>query len=485
MALLASLARDMTTPTKDPVHIVGGGLAGSEAAWQLAKAGVPVILHEMRPERGTEAHKTDGLAELVCSNSFRSDDSQTNAVGLLHEEMRRCGSLIMASADAHKLPAGGALAVDRDLFSASVTAALEEHALVQVARGEVAGLPPQDWRSVIVATGPLTSPALAEEIGALTGEEELAFFDAIAPIVHLESIDMTVCWRQSRYDKVGPGGTGADYINCPLNPSQYEAFIDALLSGEKTAFKDFEKTPYFEGCLPIEVMAERGRDTLRYGPLKPVGLTNAHRPEKRPYAVIQLRQDNVLGTLWNMVGFQTKLKYAEQVRVFRMIPGLQNAEFARLGGLHRNTFLNSPVLLDETLRLKAQPRLRFAGQVTGVEGYVESAAIGLIAGRFAATEWMGSPTSPPPPTTALGALLAHITGGHLSIEDGGRRSFQPMNVNFGLFPPVTVPRQPKHAKPRSDGRRWTKALARKTAMSARALADLDDWLGSEHSVAAE
>ena len=485
MAQLASLAKDMTTCSRDPVHVVGGGLAGSEAAWQLAKAGVPVILHEMRPERGTEAHKTDGLAELVCSNSFRSDDAETNAVGLLHEEMRRCGSLVMASADAHKLPAGGALAVDRDLFSARVTAALEAHTLVQIARGEVAGLPPGDWRSVIVATGPLTSPALAEEIGALTGEEELAFFDAIAPIVHLEAIDMSVCWRQSRYDKVGPGGTGADYINCPLNQAQYDAFINALLAGEKTAFKDFEKTPYFEGCLPIEVMAERGRDTLRYGPLKPVGLTNAHRPDEKPYAVIQLRQDNALGTLWNMVGFQTKLKYAEQVRVFRMIPGLENAEFARLGGLHRNTFLNSPILLDETLRLKAQPRLRFAGQVTGVEGYVESAAIGLIAGRFAAAEWVGRATSAPPPTTALGALLAHITGGHLSIEGSSSRSFQPMNVNFGLFPPVTVERRPKHPEPRPDGRRWTKALARKTAMSARALTDLDDWLGSKHSIAAE
>ncbi|BAQ17290.1 methylenetetrahydrofolate--tRNA-(uracil(54)-C(5))-methyltransferase (FADH(2)-oxidizing) TrmFO [Methyloceanibacter caenitepidi] len=476
----------MTTATTETVHVIGGGLAGSEAAWQLAKAGVPVTLHEMRPERQTEAHKTDGLAELVCSNSFRSDDFEANAVGLLHEEMRRAGSIVMASADAHKLPAGGALAVDRDGFSTAVTEALENHPLVEIVRGEIAGLPTEEWRSVIVATGPLTSEPLAKAIDNLTGEEELAFFDAIAPIVHFESIDMDVCWRQSRYDKVGPGGTGADYINCPLDKAQYDAFIAALLAGEKTEFKDFEKTPYFEGCLPIEVMAERGADTLRYGPLKPVGLTNAHRPEEKPYAVIQLRQDNALGTLWNMVGFQTKLKYAEQVRVFRMIPGLENAEFARLGGLHRNTFLNSPVLLDGSLRLKARPSLRFAGQVTGVEGYVESAAIGLIAGRFAAAEWLGQAVTPPPPTTALGALLTHITGGHLSVEsESGSRSFQPMNVNFGLFPPITAPRQPKTKEPRADGRRQTKALARKNAMSARALADLESWLGEARSVAAE
>jgi len=470
----------------ETVHVIGGGLAGSEAAWQLAKAGVPVTLHEMRPERQTEAHKTDGLAELVCSNSFRSDDFEANAVGLLHEEMRRSGSIIMASADAHKLPAGGALAVDRDGFSAAVTEALTTHPLVRIERGEVAGLPPEDWRSVIVATGPLTSEALAREVDALTGQEELAFFDAIAPIVHAESIDMDVCWRQSRYDKVGPGGTGADYINCPLDKAQYDAFIEALLAGEKTEFNDFEKTPYFEGCLPIEVMAERGADTLRYGPLKPVGLTNAHKPNEKPYAVIQLRQDNALGTLWNMVGFQTKLKYAEQVRVFRMIPGLERAEFARLGGLHRNTFLNSPIVLDQTLRLKARPSLRFAGQVTGVEGYVESAAIGLIAGRFAAADRMDRPVAPPPPTTALGALLSHITGGHLSVEsESGSRSFQPMNVNFGLFPPITVPRQPKTKEPRPDGRRQTKALARKNALSARALADLETWLGAARAVAAE
>jgi methylenetetrahydrofolate--tRNA-(uracil-5-)-methyltransferase len=465
----------------DTVHVVGGGLAGSEAAWQLAKAGVPVVLHEMRPERPTEAHKTDALAELVCSNSFRSDDWETNAVGLLHEEMRRAGSLIMACADAHKLPAGGALAVDREDFADAVTKALTEHPLIAIDRSEVAGLPPADWDSVIVATGPLTSPALADAVKTLTGEAELAFFDAIAPIVHFESIDMDVCWRQSRYDKVGPGGSGADYINCPLDKAQYDTFVDGLLTAEKTTFKDFEKTPYFEGCLPIEVMAERGRDTLRYGPMKPVGLTNAHRPDEKPHAIVQLRQDNALGTLWNMVGFQTKLKHGEQARVFRLIPGLGQAEFARLGGLHRNTFLDSPKLLDSSLRLKAEPRLRFAGQVTGVEGYVESAAIGLIAGRFAGAERLGAPLAPPPPTTALGALLAHITGGHLSADgEGGARSFQPMNVNYGLFRPVTVARESWGKGPKNS-----KAFARKRAMSARALADLDDWLEGLSAVAAE
>ena len=352
------------------VHVIGGGLAGSEAAWQLAQAGVPVVLHEMRPAQQTEAHKTGAFAELVCSNSFRSDEWETNAVGLLHEEMRRAASLIMAAADANKLPAGGALAVDREGFAAQVTRAIEDHPLIQISREEIAGLPPAAWDSVIVATGPLTSPALARAIQALTGEAELAFFDAIAPIVHHETIDMSVCWRQSRYDKAGPGGGGADYINCPLDKDRYESFIAALLAGEKTAFKEFEGTPYFEGCLPIEVMAERGPETLRYGPMKPVGLSNPHRPGVKPYAVVQLRQDNALGSLWNMVGFQTKLKHGEQVRVFRTIPGLAQAEFARLGGLHRNTFLNSPKLLDAALRLKADPRLRFAGQITGVEGYV-------------------------------------------------------------------------------------------------------------------
>ena len=393
-----------------PVHVIGGGLAGSEAAWQLARAGVPAVLHEMRPARGTEAHRTDGLAELVCSNSFRSDDAEHNAVGLLHEEMRRAGSLIMAAADRHKVPAGGALAVDRDGFSAAVQAALEAEPLVRIERGEVAGLPPADWESVIVATGPLTSPALAAAIAELTGEESLAFFDAIAPIVHADSIDMDTAWYQSRYDKVGPGGTGKDYINCPLDEARYTAFIDALLAGEKTEFKDWERdTPYFEGCLPIEVMAERGPDTLRFGPMKPVGLTDP-RSGARPYAVVQLRQDNALATLLNIVGFQTKLKYGEQTRIFRMIPGLENAEFARLGGIHRNTFLNSPVLMDGTLRLTAMPRLRFAGQITGVEGYVESAGIGLLTGRFAAAERRGEPVLPPPETTALGAILRHITG---------------------------------------------------------------------------
>ncbi len=368
--------------------------------------------------------------------------------------MRRASSLIMAAADASKLPAGGALAVDRDGFAADVTRALEAHPLIDIARGEIAGLPPADWDSVIVATGPLTSPALARAIQALTGEAELAFFDAIAPIVHHDSIDMTMCWRQSRYDKTGPGGGNADYINCPLDKGQYEAFIAALLAAEKTAFKEFEAaTPYFEGCLPIEVMAERGIDTLRYGPMKPVGLTNPHRPGVKPHAVVQLRQDNALGTLWNMVGFQTKLKHGEQARVFRLIPGLENAEFARLGGLHRNTFLNSPKLLDASLRLRADPRLRFAGQITGVEGYVESAAIGLIAGRFAAAERLGLALSPPPPTTALGALLNHITGGHLSADgEAGGRSFQPMNINFGLLPPDRRAEIPARQRARAAAR---------------------------------
>ncbi|OJX99064.1 MAG: methylenetetrahydrofolate--tRNA-(uracil(54)-C(5))-methyltransferase (FADH(2)-oxidizing) TrmFO [Rhizobiales bacterium 63-22] len=457
-----------------PVHIVGGGLAGSEAAWQIAEAGVPVILHEMRPVRGTDAHRTDQLAELVCSNSFRSDDAQTNAVGVLHAEMRLAGSLIMASADAHQVPAGGALAVDREGFSQAVTAKLAAHPLVTIERGEIAGLPPAEWGTTIVATGPLTAPALAEAIRAGTGADALAFFDAIAPIVHFDSIDMDVCWFQSRYDKVGPGGTGKDYINCPMMREQYEAFVAALIAGDKTDFKEWEGTPYFDGCLPIEVMAERGPETLRHGPMKPMGLTNAHNPTVKPYAVVQLRQDNALGTLYNMVGFQTKLKYGAQAEIFRMIPGLENAEFARLGGLHRNTYLNSPVLLDPVLRLKSQPTLRFAGQVTGCEGYVESAAIGLLAGRFTAAEKRGQTASPPPPTTAFGALLGHITGGHIVAdgEEPGKRSFQPMNVNFGLFPPVEVP------KP--EGKRLRgkeKTIAKKQAFSARALTDCRKWLG--------
>jgi len=469
--------------TFEPIHVVGGGLAGSEAAWQIAEAGVPVILHEMRPIRGTDAHKTDGLAELVCSNSFRSDDPETNAVGLLHQEMRRLGSLIMREGDAHQVPAGGALAVDREGFSDAVTATLQAHPLVSIERGEVSGLPPDSWSSVIVATGPLTSPALAGAIRTLTGEAELAFFDAIAPIVHRESIDMRVAWFQSRYDKAGPGGTGADYINCPLDRDQYEAFVDALLAGDKTSFKPWEGTPYFDGCLPIEVMAERGRETLRHGPMKPFGLTNPNDPDRKPYAVVQLRQDNALGTLFNIVGFQTKLKYGEQTQIFRMIPGLENAEFARLGGLHRNTYLNSPKLLDSTLRLRAMPRLRFAGQITGCEGYVESAAIGLMTGRFAAAERLGRPSPPLPSTTALGALINHITGGHLETIDEGPRSFQPMNVNFGLFPPLE--RMPKA----EDGKRLrgaAKAIAKKRGLTDRARMDLGRWLsGSEIPVAAE
>ncbi len=421
--------------TVEPIHVIGGGLAGSEAAWQIAEAGVPVILHEMRPVRGTDAHQTEGLAELVCSNSFRADDWTGNAVGLLHAEMRRLGSIIMTKGDAHQVPAGGALAVDRDGFSQGVTAALEAHPLITIAREEIAGLPPADWSSVVVATGPLTSPAMAEAILDLTGEGQLSFFDAIAPIIHLDSINMDVAWRQSRYDKEGPGGDAAAYINCPMDKAQYEAFIDALLEGPKSEFKDWENVPYFDGCLPIEVMAERGRETLRHGPMKPVGLTNPRDPLVKAYAIVQLRQDNALGTLWNMVGFQTKLKHGAQSDIFRTIPGLEKAVFARLGGLHRNTFLNSPRLLDDQLRLKAQPRLRFAGQVTGVEGYVESAAVGLIAGRLAAAERLGQPITAPPATTALGALVGHITGGHL---EGGKGSFQPMNINYGLLPPVEV-----------------------------------------------
>src|SRR6266566_9041295 len=432
----------MAYEASQAVHVIGGGLAGAEAAWQIAASGVRVVLHEMRPVRTTAAHKTGALAELVCSNSFRSDDREHNAVGLLHAEMRRLGSLIMQTADANQVPAGGALAVDRDGFSAAVTAALEAHPLIDIRREEIAGLPPADWDSVIIATGPLTSPGLADAIAKLTGEDALAFFDAIAPIVHRDTIDMSRAWLQSRYDKAGPGGSAAAYINCPLTREQYDAFVGALLAGEKIAFHDWE-TPYFDGCLPIEVMAERGRDTLRHGPMKPFGLTNQHEPGVKPYAVAQLRQDNRLGTLFNMVGFQTKLKHGEQTRIFRTIPGLERAEFARLGGLHRNTFLNAPKLLDGALRLKAEPRLRFAGQITGCEGYVESAAMGLLAGRFAAAEGLGHDLTPPPPTTAHGALLGHITGGHITggkVEtiDAGPRSFQPMNINFGLFPPLAA-----------------------------------------------
>jgi methylenetetrahydrofolate--tRNA-(uracil-5-)-methyltransferase len=462
--------------TVRPVHVIGGGLSGAEAAWQIARRGVPVLLHEMRPVRATAAHKTGQFAELVCSNSFRSDDAQGSAIGLLHAELRRLGSLVMRAADMHKVPAGSALAVDRDGFAAAITAALESEPLIDIRREEIVE-PPADWDNVIIATGPLTSPALADAIRALTGEDALAFFDAIAPIVHRDSIDFDIAWFQSRYDKAGPGGSGADYINCPQTRTQYDDFITALLTGEKIAFRDFETaTPYFDGCLPIEVMAERGRETLRHGPMKPFGLTDLHRPDaKKPYAVVQLRQDNKLGTLFNMVGFQTKLKHAEQVRIFRTIPGLANAEFARLGGLHRNTFLNSPRLLDSTLRLKTMPRLRFAGQITGCEGYVESAAIGLLAGRFAAAEQRGEYPILPPPTTAHGALLGHITGGHIGDDsiktiDAGPRSFQPMNINFGLFPLLP----PETAR-----------AARKQALCERALADLDDWTAAVPAQAAE
>jgi methylenetetrahydrofolate--tRNA-(uracil-5-)-methyltransferase len=451
--------------SQEPIHIIGGGLAGSEAAWQAAEAGARIVLHEMRPIRRTDAHQTDRFAELVCSNSLRADDPETNAVGLLHAEMRKLGSLIMTCADAHQTPAGGALAVDREEFSQAVTQAIATHPNIRVERGEVAGLPPASWKSVIVATGPLTSPALAEAIGALTGEAELSFFDAIAPIVHAETIDMSIAWRQSRYDKAGPGGDAAAYVNCPLDKDQYEAFVDALLAGPKSEFKDWEHVPYFDGCLPIEVMAERGRETLRHGPMKPVGLTNPRRPGEKPYAVVQLRQDNALGTLWNMVGFQTKLKHGAQAAIFRTIPGLEKAVFARLGGLHRNTFLNSPRLLDGALRLKAEPRLRFAGQITGVEGYVESAAIGLVAGRLAAAELAGEAIAPPPPTTALGALLAHITGGHLAT---GRASFQPMNINYGLFPL-------QDETLATPAKRHERSRAKKRAIAARALADLERW----------
>jgi methylenetetrahydrofolate--tRNA-(uracil-5-)-methyltransferase len=449
--------------TTQPIHVIGGGLAGSEAAWQIAQAGIPVVLHEMRPVRTTAAHKGEKLAELVCSNSFRSDDAESSAIGLLHAEMRLLGSLVLRTADAHKLPAGGALAVDRDGFADAVTAALQAEPRIEIRREEIAA-PPPDWDSVIVATGPLTSPALADAIRLQTGEEALAFFDAIAPIVHRDSIDFDIAWFQSRYDKAGPAGSGADYINCPLDRGQYEAFVDALLAGEKTAFHDFEATPYFDGCLPIEVMAERGRETLRHGPMKPFGLTDPRQPTNKPYAVVQLRQDNRLATLFNMVGFQTKLKHGEQVRIFRAIPGLAKAEFARLGGLHRNTFLDSPKLLDATLRLRATPRLRFAGQITGCEGYVESAAIGLLAGRFAAAERLGEAPRLPPPTTAHGALLGHITGGHIETIDSGARSFQPMNVNFGLFPPIA-----------GGNMRHGKQQSQKPALCARALVDLQAW----------
>ncbi len=449
--------------TIDPIHIVGGGLAGSEAAWQVAEAGVPAVLHEMRPQVATFAHQTGGLAELVCSNSFRSDDDENNAVGLLHWEMRAAGGLVIAMADAHALPAGTALAVDREPFSAAITERLEAHPLITIDRAEVTGLPPREWGSTIVATGPLTSPALAAAIAAETGQDALAFFDAIAPIVHADTIDMDKAWFQSRYDKGETEAERTAYLNCPMDRDQYEAFIDALLAAETAEFRDWEKdTPYFDGCLPIEVMAARGRETLRHGPMKPVGLTNPHDPWRKPHAVVQLRRDNALGTLMNIVGFQTKMKYGSQLSVFRMIPGLEEADFARLGGIHRNTFLNSPRLLDDAMRLKSRADIRFAGQITGVEGYVESAAMGLLAGRMSAAERLGRTVTPPPGTTACGALLHHISGG------ADARSFQPMNVNFGLFPPLADAR---------GGRRGRRERYR--AYTDRAKADFVGWLAGQ------
>ena len=446
------------------LHIVGGGMAGAEAAWQAAQMGVPVTIHEMRPATGTFAHRTGHLAEMVCSNSFRSDDDEQNAVGLLHWEMRAAGGLIMATADAHALPAGGALAVDRDPFAVAVTAALHAHPNVTVTGEEVTALPEDGhW---IIATGPLTSGALAEAIRAETGADALAFFDAIAPIVHFDSIDMSKAWFQSRYDKGETEAQRTAYLNCPMDRATYDAFIDALLAAEKTAFKPGETAQYFDGCLPIEVMAERGRETLRHGPMKPVGLTNPHQPDVKPHAIVQLRRDNALGTLFNIVGFQTKMKYGAQAEVLRMIPGLEGARFARLGGIHRNTFINSPTLLDRTMRLRTRPNIRFAGQITGVEGYVESAAMGLLAGRLAASEILGRPLAPPPPETATGALVTHITGG------AEAKTFQPMNVNFGLFPPVDL----------KGGRK--NRPARYKAYTDRAKAAWTDWLGAARAEAA-
>jgi methylenetetrahydrofolate--tRNA-(uracil-5-)-methyltransferase len=440
----------------EPLHIIGGGMAGSEAAWAAANLGIPVILHEMRPEVKTFAHRTGDFAEMVCSNSFRSDDHERNAVGLLHWEMRAAGGLVMEMAGRHRLPAGGALAVDRDPFAAAVTAALKSHPLISTSHEEVTELPSSGhW---IIATGPLTSPALAASIRQATGAEALAFFDAIAPIVYADSIDMDIAWRQSRYDKGETEDERRAYINCPMTRDEYEAFIDALLAAEKTEFHAGETAGYFDGCLPIEVMAERGRETLRHGPMKPVGLTNAHHPTVKPYAVVQLRRDNRLGTLYNIVGFQTKMKYGAQTSVLKMIPALHGASFARLGGIHRNTFINSPTLLDAQMRLKTHPHIRFAGQITGVEGYVESAAMGLLAGRMAASQILGRDLAPPPPETATGALVTHITGG------AEARTFQPMNVNFGLFPPIDA----------RGGRRGRKD--RYKAYTDRAKAAFSAWL---------
>ncbi|MEE9346669.1 MAG: methylenetetrahydrofolate--tRNA-(uracil(54)-C(5))-methyltransferase (FADH(2)-oxidizing) TrmFO [Robiginitomaculum sp.] len=460
------------TQTPKPVHIIGAGLAGSEAAWQIASRGVPVILHEMRPLRKTDAHQGEDFAELVCSNSFRSDDKYGNAVGLLHEEMRLANSLIMGMADMTKLPAGGALAVDRDAFADAVSTILRAHPLITVELGEIKGLPPKSWGQTIIATGPLTSPALAKDILKTTGVDSLAFFDAIAPIIYKDSINFDIAWMQSRYDKKGPGGDGADYINCPLDKPQYERFIAALVESEQTEFKDWEKdTPYFESCLPIEVMATRGIETLRWGPMKPVGLTNPHDPLVKSHAIVQLRQDNALGTLYNMVGFQTKMKYGAQAEILKTIPGLENAVFARLGGIHRNTFINSPELLNGQLQLKGRKDLRFAGQIMGVEGYVESAALGLIAGRYAAAQALGNVAAPPPRTTAMGALIEHVTGGFMS---GSKAKFQPMNVNFGLFPPIEgiVYKGPNGERMRGK----SKVRHRKALFAKRALVDIKGWV---------
>lgn len=449
----------------ETLNIVGGGMAGSEAAWQAANMGVKVVIHEMRPKVGTFAHQTGLLGEMVCSNSFRSDDHEQNAVGLLHWEMRAANGLIMAMADKHRLPAGGALAVDRDPFAQSVTDALNAHPMISVSYGEVTELPQAgQW---IIATGPLTSSALGQAIAAETGAEALAFFDAIAPIVYFDSIDMSRAWMQSRYDKGETEEERTAYLNCPMNKAQYEDFIDALLAADKTEFHDGETAGYFDGCLPIEVMAERGRETLRFGPMKPVGLTNPHQPDEKPHAVVQLRRDNKLGTLYNIVGFQTKMKYGAQADVFKRIPGLENARFARLGGIHRNTFLNAPTLLTRDMRLRSRPNIRFAGQITGVEGYVESAAMGLLAGRIAAAEILGQSLAPPPDTTAMGALITHITGG------ADAKTFQPMNVNFGLFPPVDGQR---------GGRRGRKD--RYKAYTDRAKADWHAWLVPQNEAAA-
>ncbi len=442
----------------EPIHIIGGGMAGSEAAWQVAQLGMKVVIHEMRPAVGTFAHRTGNLGEMVCSNSFRSDDHEQNAVGLLHWEMRQANGLIMACAEKHRLPAGGALAVDRDPFAESVTATLKAHPNVSVSYEEIRELPKDgQW---IIATGPLTSGALAEAIRVETGAEQLAFFDAIAPIVYFDSVDMDIAWMQSRYDKGETEAERTAYLNCPMTKADYEAFIDALLEADKTEFKEGETAGYFDGCLPIEVMAERGRETLRFGPMKPVGLTNANDPENKPYAVVQLRRDNALGTLYNIVGFQTKMKYGAQKDVFKRIPGLQNAEFARLGGIHRNTFINSPTLLDGQMRLKSRPNIRFAGQITGVEGYVESAAMGLLAGRMAVAELRNEAVDDVPGTTAMGALVRHITGG------AEAKTFQPMNVNFGLFPPLDGMK---------SGRKGRKE--RYKGYTDRAKADWADWLG--------